>query len=154
MPRKSTLTLEFLKEHLHYDERMGLFTWLKPTSNRVSTGDVCHGYHSKGYVRIGVSGERYFAHQLAWFYMTGKWVPLIDHIDGNKKNNAWMNLRHVTNAQNLQRTNRARGCYRFRNGKWAAAITVNGTRMHLGYFHSKTMAQAVYSEAKRKYHFK
>lgn len=50
-----------------------------------------------GYIVIDLSEDGYgcyFAHDLAFLHMTGEWPksPVI-HLDGNKSNNAWANLR-------------------------------------------------------------
>ena len=49
---------------------------------------------SDGYLHIEIDGQDCLAHNLAWLYMTGEWPPgEIEHIDGDKLNNAWANLR-------------------------------------------------------------
>ena len=34
------ITQDRLKEYLHYNKYTGLFTWIKPTSNRVKIGHI------------------------------------------------------------------------------------------------------------------
>jgi hypothetical protein len=60
------------------------------------------GYRDKkGYVVIEINGKCYFAHRLAWFYVTQAWpCDQIDHIDRVKHNNCFANLREATNGQN------------------------------------------------------
>ena len=83
--------------------------------------------------------------------MTGDWPKLfIDHIDGNKLNNSWSNLREVTAAEN----SRNLPCHRegksvgltYSNGKWVAkGPRLSGTKQKtIGYFVSKEAAQEAY----------
>lgn len=81
----------------------------------------------------------------------------IDHIDGNSLNNQRENLRFVTPAQNQM--NRApsgekkyKGTYKADN-KFAARISVNKKRIHLGRFKTEREAACAYDTA-AKQHFK
>lgn len=60
----------------------------------------------QGYLAIQVAGKRYYAHRLAWFYMTGKWPEdEIDHKNRIRNDNRWENLREADRY--LQSTNRS-----------------------------------------------
>lgn len=55
---------------------------------------------SNGYLRIRVNLKNVLAHRLA-FEMMGEPLPKeVDHIDGNRSNNSWMNLRPASIIQN------------------------------------------------------
>jgi hypothetical protein len=104
--REPELTAERLRELIHYDAATGNFTRLVATS-RIPRGAVAgRGTHTY-YWRISVDGREYKAHRLAWLWMTGKW-PLffIDHINMDKADNRWCNLREATKAQNMVNTGR------------------------------------------------
>lgn len=112
-----------------------------------------------GYVRIGLFGKRILAHRLAWLYMTGS-LPKeqIDHIDGNRANNKWDNLREANNAQNnrngglrVNNTSGFKGVY-FNQGKWRAQITVDYKVKYLGTFSSAEEGHLAYIAASKKYH--
>jgi hypothetical protein len=142
-----------LRELLHYDDETGVFRWWKRVGEEMRPGEVA------GSVRISVDGRRYRAHQLAWFYMTGRWGrPTIDHRDGNATNNCWSNLRRATASQNNANRRRARhntsgykGVFSCgRSGRWRAVIRWNGRRTYLGTFDTPEAAHAAYVAAARK----
>ena len=60
------------------------------------------GYKCKtsGYTIIQVGGKKERAHRLAFFYMTGRWPKVTDHINRVKDDNRWENLREVTQLEN------------------------------------------------------
>lgn len=69
--------------------------------------------NSKGYVmyRLSINGKvkQYSAHHLVYFCFKGEFDTsdglVIDHIDGNKRNNTPHNLRRVTNRVNCNNIN-------------------------------------------------
>ena len=87
---------------------------------------------------------------------------LVDHIDRNPLNNRADNLRLVTNAENCQNqtarvTSRTgiKGVYidsHSKSNRYAAAIQVNGKRIHLGRFKTLPEAAEVVRVATLKYH--
>lgn len=89
-----------MKELLRYDPDSGKFFWLKQIGGRKIGQEANHISH--GYILIRVDGRSYRAHRLAFLYMDGQLPELdVDHIDGCKTNNAFVNLRHATRSQNL-----------------------------------------------------
>lgn len=101
---KSQLTQEILKEFLHYDFKSGHLTWIKKLSSKTVVGRRA-GSQVKGRNNriIKIFGEVYIEHRLIWFYVTGH-MPTsdehVDHIDHDEANNAWDNLRLVSQAEN------------------------------------------------------
>lgn len=82
----------------------------------------------------------------------------VDHIDGDKLNNKWANLREADNGQNKQngslyRNNRSgvKGvCWDASHKAWRAYIGVNGVQRKLGRFKSiNDAASAVAAERER-----
>jgi hypothetical protein len=125
-------------------------------TNSVKPGDVAGHLTAQGYWRISVDGRRYLAHRLAWLYVHGEWpAAQIDHVDLDKSNNRFANLREATNAQNKANT-RARkdntsgfkgASWDKRSGRWRARICVVGKDSHLGFFDSAETAHAAYCQA-------
>jgi hypothetical protein len=152
MNRRRRLTRARLRELLHYDPETGGFRW------RIRSGNDVHLGHLAGNVQISIDRRSYRAHQLAWFYMTGRWGrPMIDHRDGDSTNNRWTNLRRATASQNGANRRRPRhnisgfkGAYLCRSGKWRARIRRNGLAIHLGNYSTPQAAHAAYVTAARK----
>lgn len=159
---KPELTAARLRELLHYDPETGIFTWLVHRQ-RHRAGNVAGSPHSAGYVEIGVDGESYLAHRLAWLYVHGAWpAGDVDHRNGVRRDNRIVNLRDVSKVVNLQNrqgaasNNRARllGVSRSaaKRPSWFARILVDGRQKHLGSFGTPEAAHAAYLAAKRQLH--
>lgn len=156
---ESDLTADRLRDVLHYDPETGVFTW-RQSRGGVRVGDPA-GMDERGYRRIMIGGRFYFAHRLAWLYVTGSWpLDLIDHRNGVGDDNRWANLRECNtaqNAQNISSKTRARsglkGVYwHAQRQKWQAQIEHLGKKMSLGLYLSKEEAHSAYLKAKAKLH--
>jgi hypothetical protein len=100
------LTQQKLKELLTYDPDSGIFTWLQ-NRGAARIGGIAGSVFSNGYRYITIDEKRYMAHRLAWLYVFGVFPPNhIDHINGGKSDNRWINLRAVTRSQNLRNAKR------------------------------------------------
>lgn len=139
-----------LKEYLNYNPITGEFRWLKSNSNRVHVGDLAGYLDTKGYITIRYFGKLYQAHRLAWLYMTGEFPNIIDHINRNRKDNRFENLRDVSASQNnmnsktrIDNTSGIRGVSKFRN-KWRARSSIKGKEKHLGIYETKEKAEQAY----------
>ncbi len=149
------LDLATLREFLTYHPETGLFTW-NINRRRYRAGSIA-GTRRGGYVGIWVGGRggaRYFAHRLAFLWMTGKFPEhQVDHIDGDRKNNRWGNLREANQSQNnynaklyCTSTTGHKGVY-FRRNRFVAAIGIGGRKKkYIGVF--KTVEEAAQAYAK------
>lgn len=136
------LTQKRLKELLSYDPETGIFTWVKPTSRRVSVGSVCACKDVKGYVVIRLLNKLYKAHQLAWLYTHGCFAKELDHINRNPSDNRIVNLRVATRSEQMHNagmlknnTSGVKGVsWHKASKKWHVRIWFNGKCKSFGYF--------------------
>lgn len=130
---KQKLTQERLKELLDYDPETGVFTRKKGVKG-ANKGDIAGCLNkSVGYWMIGIDKENYRAHRLAFLFMEG-YLPenQIDHIDRNRINNKWNNLREVSQSCNARNSNVASNnksgvkgvCWDSSRKKWRVEIKV------------------------------
>ena len=155
------ITAEYLREILDYNVSTGVFIWKKRTAKCVHIGDVAGCLEKRiGYMSIGISGDVFKSHRLAWLYVYGVWPEgLIDHINGQKADNRIDNLRVVDangNSQNVRRPNKRNksgfiGVIAYQ-GKWRASITVDKKTRRIGDFNTPEEAHKAYLDAKRILH--
>ncbi|RLG71832.1 MAG: HNH endonuclease [Thermoprotei archaeon] len=148
------LTVEQLKELVVYNSITGMFSRKvgKPISSKPN-GD--------GYLRVMVDKKHYLAHRLAWFYINGVMPTFIDHIDGNRSNNAISNLREVSSQENQRNltiaSNNTSGTtgvsFNKERSKWEAKIQVDGKTIHLGRYLDKEDAILARKQGEVKYNF-
>lgn len=158
VPTQRTITVERLKQALYYDPSTGMFVRLE-SGGGVKAGSMA-GWVAQGHLHISIDGEKYEAHRLAWFYMTGKWPQVeIDHEDVDGLNNRWINLREATKGQNRankrkQKNNTSgfKGVFRHPDGKWQAKIGHQNKQYHLGLFDCLAAAHFCYIVAADKMH--
>ena len=69
-----------------------------------NTRRILKGKERNGYIRVTIDGIPYSAHRLIWESFNGKITKnyVIDHIDGNRKNNRLANLRMVKQSENVE----------------------------------------------------
>ena len=109
--------------------------------------------YRNGYWVICVENNRLLAHRLAFLYMTGAFPPAeVDHINGDKVDNRWCNLRPATRSQNsANRPTKNRlgmkGVKARKNGRFEADIRVKGRKVYLGTFDTIAEAAAAYEKA-------
>lgn len=106
--KSGKLTQQTLKEYFRYEPLTGNFHRLKlpARSGKLKLEQVAGSVNSQGYINIFILKVCYKAHRLAFLYMLGEIPEYIDHIDGDKTNNKWDNLRPATKCQNGYNTRR------------------------------------------------
>lgn len=149
-----------LLEMLHYNPNTGIFTWAKKRQ-KIKAGSVAGSLHKSGYMHIEVKQKGYAAHRLAWFYMTGEWPKeQIDHINRNKSDNRFGNLREATNSQNRSNTEKTNKhglkgvCHKkwLKQKPWQAQITHHKKVIYLGCYSTPEEAHQAYKDAAIKLH--
>lgn len=151
------LTQEKLKSVLKYDKETGVFSWLitRPNIPKIKIGTPAGYLNPNGYIYIRISGKYYKAHRLAFLYETGK-MPIndVDHIDGIKNNNAFLNLRNATRIENSRnRSFQSNNTTGFKgvtfckyHKKYKAYCSINGVKKSLGYFSTPEEASEAYEK--------
>lgn len=149
-----------LLQYFHYDVAAGKIFWLP-------RGDDARSFNGKlawkeagtvlscGYRVIKLNGTPYYAHRIVWKIITGNDViDCIDHIDGDRLNNKFENLREATPSQNAWnarlRSNSYSGfkgaSFNKKLGKWVSRIRVDGKEKYLGLFESAEQAHAAFAK--------
>ena len=151
---------EKIKTYLSYNPETGELTWLKSPSFSVIAGTVTKGgVDDSGYRRIRFLRNKCRVHRLACFLMLGYWPEEVDHIDMDKTNNVWSNLRIATRSQNQANRRKLKSnasgykgvCWHKRSQMWRAQIKHKGKVLWLGQFNEPEAAYTVYCEAVKKY---
>ena len=131
---------------LIYDEVTGLFFRSKQPNTPIGT------VNKGGYIVFKHKGTLLYAHRVAFAISHGHMPPLIDHINGIKSDNRIANLRDASATLN-SRNRKAFGATKPKQTKrWAASITVDYKRKHLGYFDTPELAHEEYIKAKAIHH--
>jgi hypothetical protein len=163
LPRaKPTPSVESLSAIFVYDDASGELKWKKVPDKKVSrakVGDIAGAVMMNGYRMICIEYRKYLAHRLIWKMKTGQDAPFsIDHIDGNRLNNRFANLRAATQSQNgmnskmrKNNTSGVKGVY-WGLGKWRAQIMIKRRMIALGGFDILGDAASAVAEARKKYH--
>jgi HNH endonuclease/AP2 domain len=156
------MTSEQLKALLNYNQDTGVFTWLVSAGSS-RRGDVAGSCHKTiGYIYVRVGKARYLAHRLAFMWMTGVWPEReVDHINGNRSDNRWINLRQVAPQGNMQNIGGPRKHNKLgvlgvrkhpRAESYMAEIRHNRRSIYLGSFKTPEAAHAAYLLAKQHLH--
>lgn len=147
-----------LVELLDYSPETGVFFWKKRTG-RCSAGKPGGTVTKWGYVRIRIDGRPYAAHRLAFLWMTGSIPPEVDHINGDRADNRWANLRPATNQQNkwnrvVQSRSRTgvKGVCGRTDGRFEVRIRRDGTNKYIGSYRTLAEAKSAYDTLAREIH--
>lgn len=134
MPKR---TIDELRQAFTYDPSTGAVR-----RRRMPDRDPTQ-INSRGYATVDLGAARYRVHRLAFVLMEGRWpADQVDHINRDKLDNRWGNLREATNSMNnvnrgLQANNRSgfRGVsYHKRDKVFRARVKINGVERQVGQF--------------------
>lgn len=154
--------LEILQKRLRYDPDTGVFTCLITSNPKYqfvrSGGYLCMEFEDRGRKR------RVLSHRAAWAMTFGYWPKILDHKDGDPKNNRLSNLREATHTQNCHNsgkrgsntTSKYKGVdfCKSRSGtkRYKVRVGANGKRYTIGWFRTEEEAAKAAKEAYNKYH--
>ena len=130
------IPLESMMEFVHYDRESGKLFWKKNIGTTGRAGQEAGALHHTGYKTIGFMGVRYNVHRVIWSIETGQTkFGEVDHINGDRKDNRFSNLRLVTRSGNQQNkavnsnnTSGHTGVTKARNGRFRVTITKDRVR--------------------------
>ncbi len=179
MAKKPLPSPEVLRQLLRYEPETGKLFWKerspkwfkdgqKSASHNAAVWNVKYSHKeaftaiaSHGYRTGAIFDRKYLAHRVAWAIETGMWPrEEIDHIDGDRLNNTFGNLREATssdNSRNLKRfSNNTSGVTGVMwdkvKSKWVAQIYLGqGKTKWLGSFSSVEEAAAARAAANIKF---
>lgn len=147
------LTHAQLKELIFYDPENGILKKRK-------TGKILGSKISRdGYIRIRLRYKLYLAHRLAWLYMTGQFPKdQIDHINHNRSDNRFVNLREATNQENaknrkphIKNKSKISGVsWDKKSNKWRSEINNKNKKIYLGLFDDKFEAICIRKSTENK----
>lgn len=183
MATKPLPSPEALRQLLRYEPETGKLFWLERCSamfpdgsGRYTADRSCRIWNIKyagkeaitsidpslGYKKGSIWNVKCYAHRIVWALVDGSWPEHdIDHINGDRADNRWENLRAVTrkmNARNAKRrstnTSGMMGVqWHTGNERWRAQIMVDGKNISLGCYEKFEDACAARKAAERQYGF-
>ena len=136
--REEALSQKHLKDLFVYDRVTGIVT-------KKSSGLAVGSLTKMGYLRASVLDLDYMLHRLIWCMETGSFPDgQIDHINGNRSDNRWCNLRLTTNRKNainkeMHRKGKLPWAYK-EGRKWKSEVKVDGRSVYLGLFETAVEA--------------
>lgn len=153
-------SLSRIHELLRYEPETGKLFWKISTSNRVRAGSEAGTISKIGYRYVSIDGHRALAHRLIFFMQNGVWPSeSIDHMDNDRLNNRWSNLRECNRTVNAENKKSALSNNKLgilgvspSRGRFKAQIQVSGKNKFIGRYDSVEEAQKAYLDAKSKLH--
>jgi hypothetical protein len=156
----ASIEINVLKEYLSYDPLTGVITWVKSPGRGVPLGTKAGCLRYDGYLLVRVFKKNYYFHRLAWALQTGEWPDKqVDHIDKNRQNNTFDNLRLASRSENQRNKNSAKNssskylgvCFHKHNKKWQAqGIGQDSKNAYLGQYETEEEAAKAYNEYAQK----
>jgi len=151
-----------------YEDRAEILLYKNKTNNIIARAIISkelaedfskYKWHltKHGYVRTSLKNRRMkFLHN---FILPNYNNIYVDHINNNKLDNRYNNLRYATKQQNAMNSKipknnklKIKGvCFDNKRKKWRATIKINQKQIHLGYFLNINDAKDIRIKAEEKY---
>lgn len=142
-----------LQNKYYYNPRTGLLSYQPRWCRTRDVGALFKNSYKTvgnltetGYISTTFNKEHYLVHRLIWKMMTGDDPCFIDHINGERSDNRWSNLRSCDtylNASNIKKQkNNTSGCTGVAKhcGGWRCYLMINRRQIGLGCFKCKICA--------------
>lgn len=147
--------LKDIRDYLSYDPETGIFTWIKRPASCTHVGQIAGKANPRGYYILQFNGRQEYCHRIA-FTLIGESLgkdEVVDHVNLDKGDNRWCNLRKASLSQNAQNrpklttnTSGAIGvCWDKRKSKWR----VYCQHKHYGYFVKLDDAKLKYEQVSK-----
>lgn len=171
----SNIPINLLRQLLRHDPSTGQIFWLYRHPEMFKNGKGAKAWNTRyagktaftsltkeGRAHGSLKGKYYFRSRVIWALEHGFWpIGEIDHIDGNRMNDAVSNLRDVSPRRNMRncktpshnKSGHIGVFWNTQKSKWAATIKVNRRNLHLGYFHKFEDACAARKSGEIKHDF-
>lgn len=134
------------EEFLKYNPETGLFMRIKGCKDRYLGYWFKGNKTSRGYLEVAYNGVKSNASRVAWYLMTSEQPDVIDHINGVRDDNRFLNLRNVTLSENQRNRKLNEDNSTGYNGvypsgrRFRARCRVNGRLVNLGTFDTALQA--------------
>ena len=158
------LTFEEANKLFRYEPSSGKLFWRERRNPNIPASLEARSVDKRyKYMRVNVGGKLYMVHRVIMVLMGRTLGPrdFVDHIDHDRQNNRWDNLRVVNkeaNTRNLSRYKKNKlgvtGVYQHADShRFLAYIRVNYRKIHLGSFKTLEEAAQARKDAEIKYGF-
>lgn len=154
------MNAELAKKLWLYDPDTGSIYWRVLARKGRRVGQSAGVINNSGYRMLTYEGKKYKASRVVWLMMTGAWPSKnIDHKNGVRHDDRWMNLREADQSENLantrvrsNNTTGIKGVSPTKDGRFLVGICFRGRRKNLGVFASFEEAVQIRKAAERDWH--
>jgi hypothetical protein len=154
------LTQELVRELFDYHED-GHLVWKNDRgSNKLKNTIAGYFDSSRNYFVVKINDRRYQLHRIIYFWHNGVLSKIIDHKDGNPKNNKIENLREANSHQNAWNSSKSKSntsgykgvFWHSKMKKWTSSICFHRKLIWLGVFKTPEEAHEAYKNAALELH--
>ena len=154
---RRTPSQEELKSLIHYDPETGAITHLQ-SRGKARRGEPAGSVNKVGYLEVRLLNRIMSGQRIAWLYMTGS-LPeqpvSVDHVNGDRADNRWLNLRLATYEQQSwnapahhHNQSGLKGAWPCKStGRWVSMLQCGKRRLWLGRFDTAEQAHEAWINA-------